>query len=52
MTLRLDARTIIATMIGAADTPFSTALQNRALIGSSPDQSSATPMTVAPTMIE
>ena len=51
MTCRLEATTIIAAMIGTAAMPFSTALQNRAFIGSKFDQSSSTPIKVAATMI-
>ena len=40
---RRRATTIIAAIIGTEITPFTTALQNRALIGSIPDQVSARP---------
>ena len=51
MTERRDATTIIAAMIGTAAMPLTTALQNKALIGSIGDQSSSTPTKVAPAMI-
>jgi hypothetical protein len=47
ITRRLVASSMMTTMIGALDTPFTTALQNRALIGSTCVTLSRTPAHVA-----
>src|SRR5262249_27356725 len=51
MTLVRRAMCIVTTMIGTAITPFSTALQNRARIGSSAVKFMATPIAVASAMV-